>query len=281
MKDPEKQERLFELLSDRALFELNPADQKELNDLLEIFPEWQEDESFDLTAAAISLSDLEVREEMPADLQNAIKTDWSRNFAGEEAIEPAPRLSNVIEFKKKSGFSWNRLGWATAAAACVALIVTVLITRAPQNTGPDIVSGPGEIREELTTAQMRQRMMDTSADMTKADWTAGNMTDMKDIGGDVVWSDAKQAGYMRLKGLPANDGTKETYQLWIFDETQDPKTPIDGGVFNVNANGEVIIPINAKLKARNPKMFAITVEKPGGVVVSDRKKIAALAKVQV
>ena len=116
--------------------------------------------------------------------------------------------------------------------------------------------------------------------MTKATWTAGNVPEMTEIGGDVVWSDAKQAGYMRLKGLPANDGTRETYQLWIFDETQDAKTPIDGGVFNVNANGEVIIPITAKLKAKNPKMFAITVEKPGGVVVSDRKKIAALAKVE-
>jgi hypothetical protein len=46
-----------------------------------------------------------------------------------------------------------------------------------------------------------------------------------------------------------------------------------------NADGEVIIPINAKLKARKPAMFAVTVEKPGGVVVSDRKNIVALAKV--
>ena len=132
---------------------------------------------------------------------------------------------------------------------------------------------PPVVEEKLTMPQMRQRLMDTSPDMTKATWTAGNMPEMTEIGGDVVWSDAKQAGYMRLKGLPANDGTKETYQLWIFDETQDAKTPIDGGVFNVNANGEVIIPITAKLKAKNPKMFAITVEKPGGVVVSDRKKL--------
>jgi anti-sigma-K factor RskA len=95
----------------------------------------------------------------------------------------------------------------------------------------------------------------------------------------VVWSDEKQAGYMRFRGLPANDPTKQTYQLWIFDETQDPKTPIDGGTFDVNADGEVIIPINAKLKARKPAMFAVTVEKPGGVVVSDRKNIVALAKV--
>ena len=77
-----------------------------------------------------------------------------------------------------------------------------------------------------------------------------------------------------------NDKTKETYQLWIFDKTQDAKTPIDGGTFDVNSDGEVVIPINAKLKAQEPAMFAITMEKAGGVVVSDRKKIAALAKVE-
>lgn len=286
MRDPVKEERLLDLLSDQALFELSPEDKKELEDLLNIFPEWREDETFSLTAAAISLSALDTREEMPAGLRNKVLADSSGYFANETVQEtsPAPALSsvpgtgsNVIEFKPKR-FNWNWLGWAAAAAACIALVVNIWLNRAPQ--GPDLAGVvPPVIEEKLTMAQMRQRLMDSSADMTKATWTPGSMAEMKDIGGDVVWSDAKQAGYMRFTGLPANDGTKETYQLWIFDETQDPKTPIDGGVFNVNANGEVIIPINAKLKAKNPKMFAITMEKPGGVVVSERKKMVALAKV--
>lgn len=277
MNHPEKQERLFELLSDRALFELSRDDQKELDALLEIYPEWREDDSFELTTAAISLTDLEVREEMPVNLQNVLKADWERNFAREE--EPQRSL-NVVEFKKKAGFKWNWLGWAVAAAACVALAINIGFTRiSPQPVVEIPPVSPGPLP---SMAEQRRQMMDTSADMVKANWaTAGSMPDMKDVSGDVVWSDARQQGYMRLKGLPANDGTKETYQLWIFDETQDPKTPIDGGVFNVNANGEVIIPINAKLKARKPGMFAITVEKPGGVVVSKREKMAALAKVEI
>ena len=36
----------------------------------------------------------------------------------------------------------------------------------------------------------------------------------------------------------------------------------------------------SKLKALGPELFAITIEKPGGVVVSKREKIAALAKVE-
>jgi anti-sigma-K factor RskA len=85
---------------------------------------------------------------------------------------------------------------------------------------------------------------------------------------------------MRFRGLPVNDVQKETYQLWIFDKTQDKETPIDGGTFDVSSDGEVIIPINAKLKAQEPAMFAITIEKPGGVVVSKRGKVAALAMVE-
>lgn len=284
MKDLEKEERLLDLLSDRALFELSADEQNELDDLLKIFPEWRDDDTFSLTAAAISLSALDTCEEMPASLRNKIIADSSQYFAGEPGEERhrepvlssvAGTRSNVIEFKPKR-FDWNWLGWAVAAAACVALVVNIWMSRAPQ--GPDLVAVP-PIEQVKDKAQLRQELIDNSADLTKANWGTGNVKELTEIAGDVVWSDARQAGYLRLKGLPANDGTKETYQLWIFDETQDAKTPIDGGVFNVNTSGEVIIPIDAKLKAKNPKMFAITIEKPGGVVVSDRMKVAALAKV--
>ena len=85
---------------------------------------------------------------------------------------------------------------------------------------------------------------------------------------------------MRFKNLPKNDTNAYTYQLWIFDETQSDKTPIDGGTFDVNADGEIVVPIDARLKARGAKAFAITMEKPGGVVVSDRKQVPAIASVK-
>jgi anti-sigma-K factor RskA len=98
--------------------------------------------------------------------------------------------------------------------------------------------------------------------------------------GDIVWSDARQQGFIHVKGLPKNDPSREQYQLWIFDENQDPKTPVDGGVFDVNSDGEVVIPINAKIQVKGAKVFAITVERPGGVVVSKQEHVAALAKVE-
>ena len=45
--------------------------------------------------------------------------------------------------------------------------------------------------------------------------------------------------------------------------------PVDGGVFDVSGKGEVVIPIRAVLPVHGPSAFAITLEQPGGVVVSD------------
>ena len=97
--------------------------------------------------------------------------------------------------------------------------------------------------------------------------------------GDVVWSDATQTGYMRFRGLKANDPAVEQYQLWVFDAERDDKHPVDGGVFDIPAGvDEAIVPIDAKLPVSKAVLFAITVERPGGVVVSDRSRLPLLAE---
>jgi hypothetical protein len=83
---------------------------------------------------------------------------------------------------------------------------------------------------------------------------------------------------MRFVGLRRNEPNAEQYQLWIFDATRDARYPVDGGVFDVTGmkDGDVI-PIKAKLPIGVPLMFAVTIERRGGVVVSDRERIAAIA----
>ena len=83
---------------------------------------------------------------------------------------------------------------------------------------------------------------------------------------------------MRFRGLPANDPQQFQYQLWIFDVQQDERYPIDGGVFNASADGDLIIPIINKLSVSAATLFAVTVEKPGGVVVSNRDRLVVLAE---
>lgn len=100
--------------------------------------------------------------------------------------------------------------------------------------------------------------------------------------GRIVWNNELQRGYMTFRGLAVNDPAKFQYQLWVFDSAQ--KHPIDGGVFDISAaragvDGEVIVPVVAKIRVDSPQAFAVTIEKPGGVVVSDQTRIATLAPV--
>jgi anti-sigma-K factor RskA len=81
---------------------------------------------------------------------------------------------------------------------------------------------------------------------------------------------------MELPGLKINDPDKEQYQLWIFEKGDLEPHPIDGGVFDITGSDDVI-EIEAKILAR-AKYFAVTVEKPGGVVVSDRSRIATVGE---
>ena len=56
--------------------------------------------------------------------------------------------------------------------------------------------------------------------------------------------------------------------------------PVDGGVFDVRGDGdEVIVPIRASLPVGSPLAFAVTIERPGGVVVSDRSRVVVIARV--
>jgi anti-sigma-K factor RskA len=99
------------------------------------------------------------------------------------------------------------------------------------------------------------------------------------VTGDVVWDPAKQRGFIRFSGLKPNDPTRHQYQIWVFDGERDPRYPVDGGLFDVpEGEGEVVVPIRAMLPVHVAKAFAVTVEKPGGAVVSARDRVIALAQ---
>ena len=97
------------------------------------------------------------------------------------------------------------------------------------------------------------------------------------VTGDVVWDTDKQLGSMKISGLPKNDPSTEQYQLWIIEESG-REHPVDGGVFDINQDGVVFVVMQPKLLTTKPKQFAITIEKPGGVVVSKLEKLPLLAK---
>jgi hypothetical protein len=155
-------------------------------------------------------------------------------------------------------------GWLAAAALLIALLQ---VSRSREGPPSD-------------PAAARERFLRETADVRVFAWAPGGPKEPP-ITGDVVWSGALQEGYMRFRGLPANDPKRFQYQLWIFDTGRDERFPVDGGVFDVaraTESGDVIVRIRAKLPVGRPGLFAVTRERPGGVVVSDRKEIACLAK---
>jgi anti-sigma-K factor RskA len=132
-----------------------------------------------------------------------------------------------------------------------------------------------------TPGALRASLIEEAPDVQTIAWAEAAEGAAPGASGDVVWSDARQEGYMRFRNFAANDPSVEQYQLWIFDAERNAAYPVDGGVFDVPAGSdEVIVPIRAKLPVSRATLFAITVEKPGGVVVSSRERLPLIAQVE-
>ncbi|HYW51242.1 MAG TPA: anti-sigma factor, partial [Gemmatimonadaceae bacterium] len=130
-----------------------------------------------------------------------------------------------------------------------------------------------------SVASLRDSLIAADSNAAPLQWTTTKDSTAVAAGGDVVWSGRTQRGVMRFVGLQPNDRTRWQYQLWIFDKERDAKYPVDGGVFDMPAGAsEVLVPIDARVPVGDAVMFAVTVEKAGGVVVSTRERVALLAQ---
>jgi anti-sigma-K factor RskA len=236
--------RFEELDAGRALGDLDAAETAEWSALARELGH-RGDPAFDRIAAEMEVSAVP-RIEMPAALAARLKASIP---VTEQVKKEAPPVSIV---------PW--LGWA--AAACLAVIVGV--THLKKDSAPDLT-------------KQRADLLENAPDVRTLPF-AGASAAYGAASGTVVWSDARQQGFMTLSNLPANDPARKQYQLWIVDPTRD-EIPVDGGVFDIPAGpGPVVIPIEAKLAVNKPAAFVITLEQPGGVVRSKQETVVALAK---
>ena len=275
--------RIDELLAERATQGLGRSDAGELESLLESSPRADVD-GFDLAAAALNLAMIPEVEPMPASVRARVLDRARRESILRGSIvdaAPSRSLASVADLAEErtrreppaSEPPAARTPWIPwlAAAAALALAVAGWWPRAEAPTGVE-VAGPPPIEA-----------VESAADAVRWAWTGTEdaaVGDAGEVGGEVVWSRAEQRGFMRISGLAVNDPNVEQYQLWIFDKARDERYPVDGGVFDVAADGdgEVLVPIDAKVGVDEAYLFAITVERPGGVVVSSRERIALLAQ---
>lgn len=273
--------RREQLLAGKAMSDLDRDEQLELEQSI-TKEELQKIEEYERTVASLDIA-LQSGEELDSvgDLSDSLKNQILREadsfFAGQQSQSRLDRAADSIVRKTSEQTNanteprtrWNRrevLAWLTTAAASTTVIGSWWWQNARSN---------GLTKEKLS----RTELLASARDLVQAKWQAGKHPLDKPVTGDVVWSSSYQQGFMRLAGMPLNDPLREQYQLWIIDPLRDDE-PVDGGVFDVSQSGEVIIPIEAKLHVTKPTAFAITIEKPGGVVVSKQDRLPLLAVVQ-
>jgi hypothetical protein len=262
------------LLADRALEGLSEAEARELEQLGRAG-----DDSFDLAAAGIALAGLGQLEPMPAALAEKVLSDARRGGAtGSSARAGAPAGTVGARAEARLSPRWDlgrSAGWLAAMAAVI--LAFFGWNRPPQVVEKVVtVAVPAPPPRLATPAERRAELLARAADARTLVWSATPDAAAKGAAGDVVWSGSRQQGYLRIRGLAANDPSRAQYQLWIFDGKRDQAHPVDGGVFDVQ-DGEVIVPIRAAIQVFEPRLFAVTVEKPGGVVVSRRERIVLTA----
>ena len=85
-----------------------------------------------------------------------------------------------------------------------------------------------------------------------------------------VWDNERQDGVFIVRNLKPLPSDKD-YQLWIID----PKypSPVDAGVFQVDAKGNVREDFRAKLPIQTANQFAVTIERKGGATVPNTKEM--------
>jgi anti-sigma-K factor RskA len=256
--DAASRDRLLDLLAARAVEGLDAGSAAELESLLLLHPD-VDATMFDRAAAAAWIAAPAPAQPLPDTLRNRI-------LLGAPQGEPL-RITRdddraVIRWKRRA---WS--GWLVAAAAIV-LACTAWWPRIYPPPAP-------------TASALRAALLNSATDVRTISWSGTQDPLSAAITGDVVWSDARNEGYMRIRGLPENLAQNLQYQLWIFDDSRkDPGHPVSAGLFNIPAakDGEIVIPLRPGLPITKAAVFAISAEKPGGAVLPNTERVIAVAK---
>jgi len=296
-----RDDRLVDLLVKQTTEGVTLEEQAEIERLLAAYP-GADREILARTAAAIALAGEVEDEPLPTALRDKLRDNAARWVVSRESKvadlgeHREARVTAAASVKRARGeVPSSRWPWF-AAAACLVLAVTGWWPRLRDAqdvqradvTQPGTAQPPGQVTPqptqrppEPTLAERREQLL-AGGTAVSVPWSNTDDPGSRGVIGDVVWDNEKQTGYLRFSGLAANDPQRTQYQLWIFDKEQDQRYPIDGGVFDIPAGAtEVVVPIKAAIPVREALMFAVTIEKSGGVVVSEREHIVTLAKTPV
>lgn len=235
--------RIRELLAGEAAGErLDDAEHSELRELLAAVPAADRARERDAMHQAAALGQAAFLGDDPAAWR-----PMPESLRGSLLGMASARALDMAGTRRRA--NWQaRWGWAAAAAMALVWIVSSVLLpgQRPAGTGVSVHAAD---------------------DLVRLPWRS-RFSEYEQVRGEVVWSDALQAGEMRFVGLPPNNPDLQQYQLWVVDP--DRHAPLaDAGVFDIPSDGYVVIPVAAKLDVQEPAAFAVTLEQPGGVVVSE------------
>jgi hypothetical protein len=222
----------------------------------------RETEALELAAAALAVAEIERdRAAAAATVPAALKA----RLAATAAVVVAPAPIPLDAARATSPKTSHAREWLIAAAS---IALGAAVTAIVLNADPD---GAGATRDPAQFVRTHPRAVHWPWQGT------GDAHVVGEVRGEAYFDPDSEDGLLEIEGLAANDPRVEQYQLWIFDAERDQRYPVDGGVFDVREPGRVVIPVKARLDVTKPVQFAITVEKPGGAVVSERR-IALVAR---
>jgi hypothetical protein len=287
-------EAMVDLLVKQVTEGLSPAEQRALDVMdSELASAYLRD--LERAAAAVTLAGSAIEEPLPAALSARLEQQAAQHFAAASNVADLTEARTAAAEKARlhqtsapgRANRFGGYGWL-AAAACLVLAIfgwqrsptplppVAEVPPAPVSVPPVPVTVPPAQPAPPTAAEERAALL-AKTDSLKIPLGATKDPAAIGVTGDVVWDPVTQRGFLHFAGLAPNDPAMHQYQIWIFDAGRDKRYPVDGGVFDVPANaGEVVIPIRASLMVRKPAAFAVTLEKPGGVVVSGREHVVAL-----
>jgi|GEM_PF-540387 len=238
-------------------------------------------------------------------LQQSGRTAQVQPANSRERVRFAVRLGRMPLINRTSA------GWM-AAAACLALAVfgwlrpgaspsgTLIADRSPVSAGPAEPSiGVASLESPVDIAADWERFVSENHDdlrlmplgMTGSALAAIGTQSEPEVGppvpatiaaaaapvGEVVWSSARQQGFVRLSGLPPLERPGDQYQLWIVDALRSEAQPISAGVFDVRSGGgQIMLPLRTSVRVDHALRVAITVERSGGAVVPSLDSIVVI-----
>ncbi|MBL8761353.1 MAG: anti-sigma factor [Phycisphaerae bacterium] len=258
-------DRAHELLADRACFGLSREEERELRELLAQCPEcleWLEVSPHDLVAGEVAAG-CPCEASLPPGLRLEIEVQaraWCRGVKLVRGESPTERAASSTRWRALALTGWM------AAAACLVVAVGLVLRGG---------GGGATHAEKMALATSR-------GEVVKAGWgpfnalDSGEPPEISGVSGEVAWSDKMQTGTMTFRGLPACK-SGEHYQLWIIDAERGLSQRVSGAVFGCPGPAEIEVPIQPQLPIGKAAAFAVTIEREGGVVVSDMKRRVVLA----